>query len=413
VFQYPPGTLAPSPYQIWGDFLIWIESKNHPLKIVEVNGLIVFARGLTLKQRVIRQVKKFFGKTDGQWYEILESESDVEEESEADPTIVLSPNVRTAQQLRLFNVFTRKEYVIPFQKIYDEIKFLHAGAPVIYPQDVFENTMCPQFLLFLHIHTPTDTLLMVWDVDLNRSKWKSRAPGAIRDEKNKIRGLKFGNALVGYLTKVADKYAYILLDLATGNRIQRFSLDGYRDPVSSTEFDCQFTSFVWIAWEPQSLVEHYLESGPDDYPTASFDVYCISSGQKLYVLQCPMHFPEHLMEPVLPWFMRTDESERYWLFSCIDIFREDEPQNTMYVWDVVLQHWTILASRCVQKGDSTLIHEDKNGRIRMAKLSTELSVEFEQEQKDLAKIRWKRVPTVKEARNLKSVRLESVLRSMS
>ena len=191
---------------------------------------------------------------------------------------------------------------------------------MVYPQDVIETTMCPEFLLFFQIHTLTDTLMMIWDIDRNCSKWKSDVSDSICDDEYKLKRLKFGNALVGYLAKCEDSYVYKLLNLATGSPVQTFPLQGYRDPLSPTEFDCEFTSFVFIAWEPQTFVDQYMQAAPNTHVAASFDIYSISSGQRLYVLQCPMHCPENIMEPVIPSFQRTDESERYWIFSCPEYF---------------------------------------------------------------------------------------------
>jgi hypothetical protein len=155
-----------------------------------------------------------------------------------------------------------------------------------------------------------------------------------------------------------------------------------------------------------------MQAAPNTYITAPFNVYSISSGRKIYVLQCPMHYPGDIVQPIVPSFQRTDESERYWLFSCPNIFRnEDDPVNTVYVWDVVLQHWTILSSRCIRKEDFTFIYEDQNGRMRMAQLEADRNNSFQEEESFLAKYKWKRVPTVKEARKLDSLRLESVLRN--
>src|SRR5206468_113468 len=123
----------------------------------------------------------------------------------SEPTITLKPSIRKLQQLRLFNIFNREEHTIPLQRIYAEVEYLRSDAPLIYPQDVVENTMCPQFLLFLQIHAGRDILFMVWDLDRNCSKWKSPVSNAICGEDKKIMHLKFGNALVGYLSIQADK----------------------------------------------------------------------------------------------------------------------------------------------------------------------------------------------------------------
>lgn len=411
VFQYPPEMIAPPPYQIWGDFLMWMESKDQRLTVVDAQGLIVFANDPSLKKRMLRQWNKFRRNGDGEWYEVIESGNYTEEDTRS-PIMHIRTLARKKLQLRLFNIFTRKQYTVPFQKIYKEIEYLGADSPVVYPQDVIETTMCPDFLLFFQIHTPSDILMMVWDVDRNCSKWKTNVSGAICDEEYKLKRLKFGNALVGFLAKCEDRYVYKLLDMGTGSSVQTFPLHEYRNPLSLTEFDCEFTSFVFIVWEPQSFVDQYMQAAPNTYLTAPFNVYSISSGQRLYVLQCPMHYPEDIMDPIIPSFQRTDESERYWLFSCPSLFRdEDDPINTVYVWDVVLQHWTILGSRCVQKEDFTIIYEDQNGRMRMAQLEVDKTNSFEEEENALSQYRWKRLPTVKEARKLQSPRLESVLRS--
>ena len=389
---------------------MWKEAIAQPLTVVHVDGLIVFAKDISVKEKISRQWTKLIGKNDRPWYETLDAASDITEDTMSEPIIVLDPNVRKLQQLRLFNVFTREEHTIPLQRIYAEVQYLGSDSPVIYPQDVVENTMCPQFLLFLQIHTRRDTLLMVWDLDRNCSKWKSQASNAVCGENKKIMLLKFGNALVGYLAKPTDKFLYVLLDLATGDTVQEFSLDGYRNPLSSSRFSCQFTSFVFIAWEPQSCLSRFLSS-PTAYITAPFNVYSISSGQKLYVLECPMHYPQDLMEPILPWFQRTDESERYWLFSCPAIFRgQDDSVKAVYIWDVVLQQWTILGSRCVEKPDHTIILDRGNGKLGMALLNADTVDLIGCEEDALALYRWNRVPTVKEAMNLPlSPRLQSVV----
>ena len=70
-----------------------------------------------------------------------------------------------------------------------------------------------------------------------------------------------------------------------------------------------------------------------------------------------------------------------------------------------------MGSRCIQKEDYTIVYEDQNGKMRMAQLDADTNNSFQEEENYLAKYRWKRVPTVKEARKLNSPRLESVQRS--
>ena len=179
---------------------MWIESKDQHLTAVDINGLIVFADDLSFKKRMLWQWNKVLKKGEGEWYEESESGNHVEEDA-SNPIMDIRTLAQRKQHLRLFNVFTRKEYTILFQRIYKEIEFLGADAPVLCPQDVIETTMSPEFLLFFQIHTPTDTLMMVWDVDRNCSKWKSNVSDAICDDEYKLKRLKFGNALVGYLAK--------------------------------------------------------------------------------------------------------------------------------------------------------------------------------------------------------------------
>ena len=321
--------------------------------------------------------------------------------------------MRKAEQMRLFNIFTRQEYVISFKRIYEEVEFLGVDELVIVPQDVVENTMCSPFLLLFQIHSPTHMLFMVWDVERNRSKWKVLATEAIRDDAYKVTRLTFGNALMGYLAGSIDsEYMYILRDLATGIVVQTFNLDEYSDPLSESEFDCSFTSFVFIACQPRSFLDNYLQSDRNTCTTAHFDVYSISSGHKLYVLQCPMQHPDAFDDPVLPWFHRTDESERYWIFLCPRLFsQENDPVNRVCVWDVVLQQWTLLASHCVESQDCIFVYKTAEGRMRMVQVNQHAVDEFEEEEKALARYRWKRVPTVKEAMKLDIPRLDSVFRS--
>ena len=93
--------------------------------------------------------------------------------------------------------------------------------------------------------------------------------------------------------------------------------------LSSTQFGCAFTSFVFIAWQPQKFRDNYFQSEPNTNIYASFDIYSLSTGQQIYTLQCPMNYPPPFSTPMMPRFQRTDESERYWLFPCSDIFTEE------------------------------------------------------------------------------------------
>ena len=268
-----------------------------------------------------------------------------------------------------------------------------------------EHTNSPQFLLFFQVHTPKTTAFMVWDLDRNRAKWKELAPGVICDETYTIQRLRFGNALMGYLSNVSDngqvKYSYVFRDLSTGNVVRTFNLDRYRDPDLSSEFGCAFTSFVFIAWQPQEILDSYFQSEPNTNVFASFDIYSLSSGQQIYTLQCPMNYPIGFDVPIIPRFQRTDESERYWLFPCSDVFMEEDRVNSVCVWDVVLQQWTLLGSLCVEDGASPYVYETEDGFMKMASVDlNSLHTEWTKQEEVLARFRWKRLPTVKEAMKL-------------
>jgi len=253
---------------------------------------------------------------------------------------------------------------------------------------------------------------MVWDLDRNRAKWKELAPGVICDDTYAVQRLRFGNALMGYLSNVSDhgqvKYIYIFRDLSSGNVVQTFRLDRYRDPLSSTEFSCAFTSFVFIAWQPQRLRDNFFQSEPNTNVYAPFDIYSLSSGQQIYTLQCPMNYPIGFDVPIRPRFQRTDESERYWLFPCSDVFTEEEDRvNGVCVWDVVLQQWILLGSRCTEEEVSSYIYETENGVMKMASVDlNSLHTEWAKQEEALSKFRWNRLPTVKEAIKLNALMMK-------
>jgi hypothetical protein len=385
---------------------MWKESKCDPVKIVDVNGFIMFATGISpepFRYSFTRFLRRVLKRRETAWYEYKENE-EIQDEDRPEPLtfIVLGPLAREIAQLRLFNIFTQQEYTISFQRIFDEVRFLASDNPIIVPHDVVENTMCAQFLLFFQVHTRTEVLFIIWDLERNQSKWKELATGVLVEDMYKIKRLLFGNALMGYLAKStgeSDKYVYILRDLATGVMVQTFQLDGYRDPLSSTEFDCAFTSFAFIVSEPEKSVEDYLQSVPNAHISAPFHVYSISSGQKIYTLQCPMLSPGHLNSPIVPWFGRTDESERYWIFLSPELFENGDSATKVYVWDVRSQQWTFLASRCIQKDASTIIYTE-DGRMKIALLDL-IPDEFKEDDWVLSKFKWRRLPTVKEATEFK------------
>lgn len=422
VFQYPEGMFSSPPFASWGDFLMWKESSREPLKTVHIKGLTMFAIDPSMRKRILRQfsrwLKLFKGKRESGWYDIVNPETEPDVENNLTPPFVALGTInRNLDQLRLFNLFTGKEYIIPFVLILDAIKFLDYDNPILYPHDVVENTMCSKFILFFSFHTPTQTAFMVWDVEYNRPKWKEVAVGAICEDEYRIKRLLFGNALMGYLAKsthnsTIDKYEYIIRDLTKGNVIQTFQLDEYRDPLSSMEFHCAFTSFVFIVSEPGKFVDNFMHSDQDSNLTASFHIYSIATGQKIYVLDCPMNYPRSLDFSIIPWFQRTDESERYWFFLCPDILGDDDDiVNKVYIWDVVLQEWTLLASRCLQKETSTIVYME-NGRMKMTKIDVHMPDPFEEEDKALSKYRWRRLPTVKEVTKLDFSQLVSVRRGL-
>ena len=121
-----------------------------------------------------------------------------------------------------------------------------------------------------------------------------------------------------------------------------------------------------------------------------------------------MNYPIGVDVPIIPRFQRTDESERYWLFACYDVFMEEEDRVIgVCVWDVVLQQWTLLRSRCVEEGVSPYIYETEDGLMKMASVDLNSSyTEWEIQEEDLAKFKWKRLPTVKEAIKLNALRMK-------
>ena len=83
------------------------------------------------------------------WYEIDESETATEDEASMEPIVSLDTFVRDSKQLRLFNIFTRQDYSVPFSRIYEELRFLGSDSPTICPQDVVEHTNVSAILTLL------------------------------------------------------------------------------------------------------------------------------------------------------------------------------------------------------------------------------------------------------------------------
>jgi hypothetical protein len=420
VLKYPDGVISPPVYPTWGDWVMWTERLDQQLTPVNIKGLTMFVRAQVPRKkeslwgRVTRLLKRY--SRHHRWYAVdPRAQVDPASTDWEVPFIPLDATTRESMQLRLYNIFNNKEHTIPLSRFYEESTCLDCDEPLCHFQDVVETTMFSEFFLFLQIHGSGKTLLTVWDLEQNCAKWKDIADGAVVDEDLMLVRLRFGNALLGYLTRDED-YIYVLRDLSTGKFVQSFPMDDYGDPTASRLFDCSFTSFFFIAWCPDLI----WQRGRNNLTTESkfsapFDIYSIQSGQKLYTLSVPMYFPEifsiRLSFPILPHFQRTDESERFWIFRAPLLFHENtDITNAVLVWDVVEQEWTILCSLCFEEDMCTMIYEE-NGRMKMANVNLDMPNPFADEEGKLSEFRWRATPGVKDAVKLKIPPLKSVLNS--
>ena len=412
LFLFPPEAVAPAAFHTWGDFVMWKEEKRNPLSVVTVEGLTLFTKQSSFRERAARRLSRLLRPSRHQdWYSIADQGINENEEPPAPPPIFVIGEMFLTEQLSLYNVFDGTRYTIPFRALYEAT--IHLGEKsTLYLHDVVEHTLCDPFLCIFQICNPNteENHLMSWNVLSATPNWIVDISEAfIGPNEWDISRFKFGNALFGYLAEPLDQsFRYKLHDIATGKLIQVISLDGFPDPTSEAMFYCNFTSFFFLAWSPAGIHHQYLKSPLDPLLAAPISVYQITTGEMLYTLNCPMRIVTDLIDvgPILPWFKRTDELERYWIFQAPPIIREEhDPVNTIFVWDVVAQEWHILVSECRERQEDTVVYQDVDGRLKIAQLDPSSPEAINDEESMWARYRWRRTPSTSEARKLKRIQV--------
>lgn len=406
IFHFPAGMIAPAAFHTWGDYVMWREDAHHPLSVVTVEGLTLFTKESSFKERAVRRLKKLLRpKRYKDWYTVRDSEADWEEDPPTPPPVLEIEEMCLTEKLRLYNVFDGTEYTVPLRRLYKATIRL-GEACALYFHDIVEHTLCNPFLFIFQIHNPdTETIhFMSWNVTTATPNWIINACDAFFEVYPwDLPHFKFGNALFGYLADPVGQYfRYNLHDIATGDLVQRIYLDDFPDPLSNVEFACNFTSFFFIAWSPRVIADQHRK-----HPlklTAPFSIYRISTGEKLYTLHCPLciEIPDGTFRTFLPTFQRTDESERYWIFAAPRLHVAPEDANTVLVWDVVEQRWHVLMNSAARQ-DDMIIYFDGEGKLRMKRLELSPPESISEEEAVWIRYRWNRVPTAREARKLKRI----------
>jgi len=412
MFHFPPEMVAPAGFHTWGDFVMWKEEKRDSLSVVTVEGLTIFTRESSFKERAARRLCRLLRPSRHRdWYSVMGQEINEGEEPPSPPPRFVLNEMSLNVHLSLYNVFDGTRYTIPLRALYEAT--IHLGEHcALYLHDVVEHTLCDPFLCIFQIHNRTteENHLMSWNVLSATPNWISDISEAVIGHNEwAISRFKFGNALFGYLAEPLDRsFRYHFHDIATGKLIQAIPLDRFRDPTLETMFYCHFTSFFFLAWSPQAILNRYVRSPLNPALVAPISVYHITTGKMLYTLDCPMRVVTDLIDvgPIIPWFKRTDESERYWIFQAPNIIRSEiDPVNTIFVWDVVEQEWHILVSECTERQEDTVVYQDEEGRLKMAQLDPSPSDPIRDEESAWARYRWNRIPSASEARKLKRIRI--------